>query len=130
MGVPPPVGAPQRKALLVGCSYRGSAAALKGCINDVKCMVRFEEVLRRTCTFNGLTQTNLPLPTQRHLLITRFHFPDNMIVTLDDEQMHPDFLPTRFNIVRAIGWLLSGQQPGSSLFFHFSGHGGQVTDYS
>ena len=38
---PPGVGsAPliNRKALLVGCSYRGTSSALQGCTNDVQCM--------------------------------------------------------------------------------------------
>ena len=28
----------RRKALIIGCSYPGTAAALKGCINDAQCM--------------------------------------------------------------------------------------------
>lgn len=41
--MPPPAGAgaaptPNRKALLVGCCYRGTSSALKGCTNDVQCM--------------------------------------------------------------------------------------------
>lgn len=41
---------------------------------------------------------------------------------------HPDFYPTRANIMRAIQWLMMDLQFGDSLFFHFSGHGSQQRD--
>ncbi|KAL6759392.1 metacaspase type I [Haematococcus lacustris] len=103
MAMPPP-GGPQKKAVLVGCSYPGTRAQLNGCINDVKCM--------------------------KHLLTTRFGFHDSNIILLRDDERHPDFYPSRANINRAMQWLMTGQQPGSSLFFHFSGHGSQRQDTS
>lgn len=36
--------------------------------------------------------------------------------------------PTRQNILEAMAWLVSGAQPNDSLFFHYSGHGGQAAD--
>lgn len=55
----------------------------------------------------------------------RPRFVEQNIVILRDDRQHPDWYPTRMNIYRAIQWLMSGQQPGHSLFFHFSGHGSQ-----
>eukprot|EP00877_Chromochloris_zofingiensis_P012646 jgi/Chrzof1/7635/Cz02g31030.t1 len=94
----------RKKALLVGCCYPGSSAALNGCINDVQCI--------------------------QYCLKKNFGFQDSNIVALRDDQQHPDFVSTRANIMRAIQWLMSDQRPGDSLFFHFSGHGSQKTDYN
>lgn len=41
---------------------------------------------------------------------------------------HPDFYPTRANILRAIQWLMMDLRFGDALFFHFSGHGSQLRD--
>lgn len=38
--------------------------------------------------------------------------------------------PTRQNILEAMRWLVAGAQPNDSLFFHYSGHGGQAKDVS
>ena len=38
--------------------------------------------------------------------------------------------PTRKNILFAMRWLVSDLQPGDSLFFHYSGHGGRTRDVS
>ena len=45
-------GALNRKAVLVGCSYRGTSAELKGCTNDVQCMsyaLKKVRILPRGC---------------------------------------------------------------------------------
>lgn len=47
---------------------------------------------------------------------------------LTDDQAHPDFYPSRSNIARACRWLVGDNRPGDSLFFGFSGHGGQEAD--
>jgi len=36
--------------------------------------------------------------------------------------------PTKANILRAMHWLVKDSQPNDSLFFHYSGHGGQTKD--
>ncbi|KAH8925350.1 peptidase C14 [Atractiella rhizophila] len=36
--------------------------------------------------------------------------------------------PTKENMINAMRWLVSNAQPNDSLFFHFSGHGGQAKD--
>jgi len=98
--MPQPGG--NKKAVLVGCSYPGTQAKLNGCINDVQCMA--------------------------HLLKSKFGFLEHNIIVLRDDRQHADWFPTRMNIYRAIQWLMTGQQPGQSLFFHFSGHGSQQAD--
>jgi hypothetical protein len=104
MHSPNPLGPSRgrKKALLIGCAYPGTSNALNGCINDVQCI--------------------------EYCLKTKFGFPQSGIVVLRDDQKHPDFLSTRANIMRAIQWLTGDQQPGDSLFFHFSGHGSQQVD--
>ncbi|GBF96663.1 metacaspase type I [Raphidocelis subcapitata] len=92
----------RKKAVLVGISYVGTRSHLRGTINDVMCM--------------------------RHCLMTRFGFPEASIVMLRDDVQHPDFYPTRANIFRACQWLTTDMQFGDSLFFHYSGHGGQLRD--
>ncbi|KXZ52917.1 hypothetical protein GPECTOR_8g295 [Gonium pectorale] len=95
-------GSRRRRAVLVGCSYAGSSAALNGCLNDVQCI--------------------------KFCLEKRFGFTESQFVVLRDDSRHPDFTSTKANIYRAIQWLMTDQQPGDSLFFHFSGHGSQQYD--
>ncbi|KAG9315191.1 metacaspase-1 [Chiua virens] len=108
----------RKKALLIGINYFGQAEALQGCIEDVNRMQRF-------------------------LLVGRGYREENM-VTLTDNSSNPRSQPTRQNIVRgvfgpvcveltlnqldAMQWLVRDAQPNDSLFFHYSGHGGQTPD--
>ena len=50
------------------------------------------------------------------------------MVILTDDQQDPRSVPTKENIIRAMQWLVSEAQPNDSLFFHYSGHGGQTKD--
>ncbi|XP_023890858.2 metacaspase-1 [Quercus suber] len=94
----PPINAHGRKkAVIVGILYRYSWYELKGCINDAKCM--------------------------RYLLINKFHFPQESILMLTEEEIDPYRIPTKYNIRMALNWLVQGCQPGDSLLFHYSGHG-------
>jgi len=93
----------RKKALLVGINYAGTAAELRGCINDVRNMKNF------LLSF-GYTDS-----------------PATMMV-LTDDQSDSRRLPTRENMLNGMRWLVAGAQPGDSLFFHFSGHGGQARD--
>eukprot|EP01102_Stenamoeba_stenopodia_P013515 TRINITY_DN4396_c0_g1_i1.p1 TRINITY_DN4396_c0_g1~~TRINITY_DN4396_c0_g1_i1.p1 ORF type:complete len:411 (-),score=93.89 TRINITY_DN4396_c0_g1_i1:139-1371(-) len=94
-----------KKALLIGINYIGHARGqLRGCINDVRNLYAF------------LTQ---------HY----FYRPENMRVLVDDSP-DPNCRPTRANIIAACKWLLQNNQAGDALFFHYSGHGGQVADTS
>ena len=55
-----------------------------------------------------------------------FQFEDMVILT--DDQSNPAGIPTRANIIRAMNWLVKDARPNDSLFFHYSGHGGQTPD--
>jgi len=92
----------RRKALLIGINYIGQKGQLRGCINDVK---------------NVSTYLN-----------NHFGYKREDMVILTDDQQNPMSLPTKANIFRAMQWLVSGAQPNDSLFFHYSGHGGQTQD--
>ena len=48
--------------------------------------------------------------------------PGSMRLLMDDGVSEA---PTRQNILNAVDWLVEGAQSGDSLFFHYSGHGGQ-----
>jgi hypothetical protein len=75
---------------------------LKGCINDVRNIAPF--------------------------LNQRYGFAYDDMVILTDDQQNPACTPTRANIIRAMEWLVKDAKPNDSLFFHFSGHGGQTED--
>lgn len=47
---------------------------------------------------------------------------------LTDDASNPRQVPTVQNIVQAMQWLVTGASPNDSLFFHYSGHGGQTKD--
>jgi len=90
------------QALLIGINYYNSPNALQGCVNDVRNLAPF--------------------------LNQRYGFSYDDMVILTDDQQDPVSKPTRANIIKAMHWLVSGAQPNDSLFFHFSGHGGQTED--
>jgi hypothetical protein len=52
------------------------------------------------------------------------------MVILTDDQPNPSHQPTKANMIRAMQWLVSDARPNDSLFFHFSGHGGQMVDWN
>ncbi|KJX93388.1 metacaspase like protein [Zymoseptoria brevis] len=92
----------RRKALLIGINYFGQKGQLRGCINDVKNMSEY---------LNG-----------------HFGYKREDMVTLTDDQQNPMSQPTKANILRAMSWLVKDARPNDSLFFHYSGHGGQTKD--
>lgn len=107
-GRPPPAHAGSgRRALLVGINYRGAKTLpwLEGCVNDVRLM--------------------------HFLLTSRFGYRSRDMWVMTDE---PDGIdapvvrlrPTRRNILNGLHWLSGCAVSGDCLFFHFSGHGGQV----
>jgi len=102
IGGNPPALTGRKKALLIGCNYPGTAAALDGCINDVYRMLK--------------------------LLRTRYDFSSQDVRILTDDGQGPHGSPTRAAIVANMRWLVEGVQPGDVLFFHFSGHGAQQLD--
>ncbi len=92
----------RRKALLIGINYFGQKGELRGCINDVKNMSSY--------------------------LFENFGYKREDMVILTDDLTNPMSQPTKQNILRACHWLVKGARPNDSLFFHFSGHGGQTKD--
>eukprot|EP01062_Namystynia_karyoxenos_P077315 TRINITY_DN774_c1_g4_i1.p1 TRINITY_DN774_c1_g4~~TRINITY_DN774_c1_g4_i1.p1 ORF type:complete len:618 (+),score=131.84 TRINITY_DN774_c1_g4_i1:80-1933(+) len=98
---PPPPLSGRKRALLIGINYRGTRAALHGCVNDVR---RMQQMLQR-----------------------RGWGPHEMRV-LHDETHDSRMRPTKANILDGLRWLAGGVQPGDVLFFHYSGHGAQKED--
>jgi len=47
---------------------------------------------------------------------------------LTDDSTNPRLMPTRGNMLQAMQWLVRDAAPHDSLFFHYSGHGGQTKD--
>lgn len=92
----------KKKALCIGINYHGQSGELRGCINDALNMKTF--------------------------LMRRFGYKSDDMVMLLDNATNPRQLPTRDNIMAAMQWLVRGAQPNDSLWFHYSGHGGQTKD--
>ncbi|GBG59015.1 hypothetical protein CBR_g24363 [Chara braunii] len=86
-----------KRAVLVGCNYANTNAALNGCINDVSIIYQ--------------------------ILTERYGFSADDITILIDSR-NP--LPTGKNIKAALLRMVKSAVPGDVLFFHFSGHGVQV----
>src|ERR1700694_2789006 len=105
---------PKSKALLIGIDYFGTENELKGCIGDVK---RIRDLL----VYSGYSD-----------------HPSSMVILTDDQQgaYYPTgtSLPSRRsspptastpsgqNMMAAMNWLVSGNQPGDKLFLHYSGY--------
>lgn len=89
-----------RRALLIGCNYRGQIGELSGCVNDT---------------------ANL-----RQLLMHTYGWNSKNITILHDEHAH--YRPTRDHIIQSCKNLVAGAKKGDYFFFHFSGHGGQQID--
>ncbi|KAJ3501811.1 hypothetical protein NLJ89_g9170 [Agrocybe chaxingu] len=93
----------RKRALCIGINYHGQANELRGCVNDAKYV--------------------------RDFLIKhgRYH-PSEILLMTDDPKTSSRNWPTRSNIIQAMKWLVRGACKDDSLFFHYSGHGGQVPD--
>jgi len=91
----------EKKALCIGINYVGQDAELKGCINDANNVKRF---------------------------LMQHGYRADDIVMLTDDAGSPRQIPTKQNIFDAMQWLVRDAQPNDSLFFHYSGHGGQTKD--
>ncbi|OSC98894.1 hypothetical protein PYCCODRAFT_1438875 [Trametes coccinea BRFM310] len=91
----------RKKALCIGINYRGQPNQLHGCVNDAR-------------------------NVQNFLMSHGYKARD--IEVLTDDTSDPRRLPTRANIIEAMRRLVQSAHPHDSLFFHYSGHGGQVKD--
>lgn len=92
----------KKKALCIGINYFGTGSELRGCINDAHNIQQF--------------------------LCSKYGYRSEDIVMLTDDATNPRKQPTVDNIMKAMQWLVQGAQPNDSLFFHYSGHGGQTKD--
>ncbi|KAK0431860.1 peptidase C14, caspase domain-containing protein [Armillaria borealis] len=91
-----------KKALCIGINYRGRSRELKGCVNDARYIWDF--------------------------LMYQWGYKSEDIVMLTDDSTNPRSQPTRKNMLDGMRWLVKDAQPHDSLFFHYSGHGGQTLD--
>ncbi|KIK58316.1 hypothetical protein GYMLUDRAFT_702773 [Collybiopsis luxurians FD-317 M1] len=94
-----------KKALIIGINYLGTGSSLDGCHSDASRMYQF---ISKTYGFTD----------------------ENIIVLKDDKKLKPEYQPTKANILYWMQWLVQDAQPHDSLFFHYSGHGGQRADRS
>eukprot|EP01061_Rhynchopus_euleeides_P021411 TRINITY_DN34943_c0_g1_i1.p1 TRINITY_DN34943_c0_g1~~TRINITY_DN34943_c0_g1_i1.p1 ORF type:complete len:376 (+),score=167.63 TRINITY_DN34943_c0_g1_i1:43-1128(+) len=106
-----PANQPGRKiALLIGINYTShSQGRLNGCVNDV-------------CSMKGYL-TSQGFPEQ----------PDAMRILTDAPHQDirlPTVHPSKQNILDSFRWVASQARPGDTIFFHYSGHGGQQRDTS
>lgn len=96
---------PRKKALLIGINYFGSGHELNGCINDAQ---NVREYLVRERGFS---------PDQR----------DMVMLTDAPGNRGTPFYPTGANMLAAFKWLVSGNNPGDSLWLSYSGHGSKLS---
>lgn len=90
-----------RKALIIGINYNGTSSALSGCIYDAENILNLvRRMYGNTVDIRFLKETDKDLSNR----------------------------PTRDNILKRFGWLVSNNKPGDSLFVHYSGHGGSIPD--
>ncbi|KAL9714109.1 hypothetical protein Ac2012v2_002418 [Leucoagaricus gongylophorus] len=92
----------RKKALCIGINYRGQSNELRGCVNDAR--------------------------NVRKWLMKYHGFKNEDVVLLTDDTTERRHLPTRQNLINAMRWLVRSAKCNDSLFFHYSGHGGQVED--
>ncbi|KAJ7475887.1 metacaspase-1 [Mycena latifolia] len=92
----------ERRKHSIGINYFGQDSELRGCINDARNIQQF--------------------------LCAKYGYRTEDIVMLTDDAQNPRQIPTRDNIIHAMQWLVQGASPNDSLFFHYSGHGGQTKD--
>ncbi|TEB21719.1 hypothetical protein FA13DRAFT_96360 [Coprinellus micaceus] len=89
----------RKRAVCIGINYIGQKHELQGCANDARNM--------------------------REFLIQKYHFPPTEILLLTDDDRR-NRTPTREEMFKAMAWLVDDAKQDDSLFFHYSGHGGQV----
>ncbi|KAG2030795.1 caspase domain-containing protein [Suillus americanus] len=92
----------RKKALCIGINYKGQRRELRGCINDAHSVKRF--------------------------LTSNWGYKNGDIVMLIDDTDNLRQMPTKQNILDAMRWLVKDAHPHDALFFHYSGHGGQIPD--
>lgn len=98
-----PNGARPKRAVFIGINYVGMQGELRGCHNDA-------DMIKKIVTQKlGMGAAEVKV--------------------LKDDGGQSE-APTRMGILNAFSWLVEGARSGDALFFHYSGHGGYVTDTS
>jgi len=92
----------KKKALCIGINYLGQEIELRGCVNDAKNISNF--------------------------LIDFWGYKPHNVVVLTDTTPDRKGIPTKKNMINAMRWLVQGAKSHDSLFFHYSGLGGQMGD--
>lgn len=90
------MGGGTKRALLIGINKYRAVPKLQGSLNDID--------------------------TMKHILITRWGFPESHIRLLTDEQA------TRAGILAALDQFVGETGPQDTVYIHYSGHGSQVAD--
>ncbi|KIM78342.1 hypothetical protein PILCRDRAFT_824554 [Piloderma croceum F 1598] len=90
----------KKKAVCVGINYIGQKRELHGCIDDAHDISNF--------------------------LIRKYHYKPEDVLVLTDDLHDERQRPTRANMINAMQWLIKDAKRHDSLFFHYSGHGGQT----
>lgn len=86
-------------------------------------------MMRKTCPSSCVVSiSNGNANSTNVLRVERFGYKQDDIVMLVDDARNPRQIPTRANMIAAMQWLVAGAKPNDSLFFHYSGHGGQTKD--
>src|ERR1700734_2573520 len=126
---------PRRKALLIGINYTGSKYELAGCVNDVEhgsCFnlsptsnswsdyLQFVVIWLMTSIFLMILPGKSLVFSSKARYSCLFFF---SMVILTDIQHDPRYRPTGQNMLAAFHWLVTNNNPGDSLFLHYSGHG-------
>ncbi len=92
-----------KKALLIGCNYTNDTThRLNGCIYDVYEM--------------------------KKVLIQVFNYTETDIIMITDSDIQNDIKPTYQNILENLKKLVEMSGNLDSIYFHYSGHGTQLTD--
>ena len=92
------------RMLLVGINYVDDKAnALEGCHNDVRNMEKIMAKFYPRCSKKKILMDSADVGVQA---------------------------PSRANILAGLDWLTKGLKAGENVYFHFSGHGGQIPDYN
>jgi hypothetical protein len=121
----------------IGINYFNQSGQLGGCINDAHNVQKFlcgeyepssrgvwaDLASRVPCIWHSPPRRTLytfTLGRHNHLHRPpeRYNYrPEDMVILTDDSR-NPRQIPTRANILQAIGWLVQGAQPNDALFFH------------
>ncbi|TEB20080.1 hypothetical protein FA13DRAFT_1820432 [Coprinellus micaceus] len=127
----------RKRAVCIGINYIGQKHELQGCANDARNMREFlirtssppprslKHILIRVKSFIPSPSVAFECTHPTHADAEKYHFPPTEILLLTDDDRR-NRTPTREEMFKAMAWLVDDAKQDDSLFFHYSGHGGQV----